>query len=151
VVMLRVAPGHAAAASPAVLRSGHPLLVPPTTPTRVARAAAVVPAPAPRTIAVRGHAPNGSAAALILEPAGVCIVTADRSRRRRVRRFSLAEVLVVEEHRLGRRSELVIVTAGGAITVVDVDVAQAWTFCRELRHLILGSAGRRAEGRRSKG
>ena len=97
----------------------------------------VVPEAPEQTIAVRGHVRNGSAAALILEPTGLCVVSADRSRRRRVRRFTIQEVIAVDEHRLARSSELVIMTATTEITVVDVDIAQAWAFCREVRDRIL--------------
>jgi hypothetical protein len=128
--MLRVSPGHAAPAFP-----GAVALRP-----RVAKAVPVVPQPLPSTIAVRGHVRNGSAAALIVEPGGICLVSADRSRRRRVRRFGIDEVLAVEEHRTAQSTELVVVTATTVISVVDVDIAQAWTFCRELRELILTSA-----------
>jgi hypothetical protein len=92
-----------------------------------------------RTIAVRGHVGNGSAAAVILEPTGVCVVSADRSRRRRVRRFTIPEILAVEERRMAHSAELVIVTTTTEVTVVDVDIAQAWTFCREVRERILQS------------
>ena len=97
----------------------------------------VVPEVPDRTIAVRGHVPNGSAAAVILEPTGVCVVSADRSRRRRVRRFTIPEILSVEEHRMPHSAELVIVTTTTEMTVVDVDIAQAWAFCREVRERIL--------------
>lgn len=99
----------------------------------------VVPEVPERTIAVRGHVRNGSAAAVILEPTGVCVVSADRSRRRRVRRFTIPEILAVEEHRMAQSAELVIVTTTTEIAVVDVDIAQAWTFCREVRERILQS------------
>jgi hypothetical protein len=99
----------------------------------------IVPKAPDQTIAVRGHVPNGSAAALILEPTGVCIVSADRSGRRRVRRFTIPEILVVEDRRHPHGTELVIVTATTDITVVDVDIAQAWAFCREARRRILES------------
>jgi hypothetical protein len=95
-----------------------------------------------RTRAVRGHLPTGSAVALILEPAAICLVSADRARRRRVRRFAIPEVMSVEEHRMSAASELTIVTAHASITVVDVEIGQAWLFCREVRQLIL--AGSRA-------
>jgi hypothetical protein len=97
----------------------------------------VVPEVLDRTIAVRGHVRNGSAAAVILEPTGICVVSADRSRRRRVRRFTIPEILSVEEHRMAHSAELVIVTTTTEMTVVDVDIAQAWAFCREVRERIL--------------
>lgn len=100
----------------------------------------IVPKEPDRTIAVRGHVRNGSAAALILEPTGVCVVSADRSGRRRVRRFTIPEIATVEEHRMSHSSELVIVTMTTEITVVDVDIAQAWTFCREVRQRILNNS-----------
>jgi hypothetical protein len=43
---------------------------------------------------------------------------------------------------MARSTELVIVTAFTSISVVDVDIAQAWTFCRELRQLVLNPAQR---------
>ena len=133
--MLRASPQHAA---PVALRRGEPPFVPPfSSRPRVSIASPIVPVPHDRTIAVRGHVRNGSAAALIVEPTGVCVVSADRSRRRRVRRFTIREILAVEEHRLARSAELVIVTATTTISVVDVDIAQAWAFCREVRQLIL--------------
>ena len=90
------------------------------------------------TIAARGHLPNGAAAALIATPSSVCLVSADRAGRGRVRRFTLREVLVVEEHRTGNACELQVVTASGVtLTMVGVEVAQAWSFCRELRELII--------------
>jgi hypothetical protein len=128
--MLRATPEHVA--SPVFGPSVH---VRP----RVARPLPIVPAEPDTTVAVRGHVRNGSAAALIVGPAGVSVVFADRSRRRRVRSFPIAEILAVEEHRGERSSELLIVTATTTIAVCDVDVAQAWTFCREVRHLILRS------------
>jgi hypothetical protein len=97
----------------------------------------VVPREPEPTISVRGHVRNGSAAALILEPTGLCVVSADRSRRRRVRRFTIPEIFAVEEHRLAHSAELVIVTATTEIAVVDVDTAQAWAFCREVRQRML--------------
>ena len=109
---------------------------------RMAPPLTVIPAPSTRTVAVRGHVENGSAAALILEPSAVCLVSADRSRRRRVRRFTLAEILAVEEHRGRSSTELMLVTATGALRVFDVDIAQAWLFCRELRDLIRKPASR---------
>lgn len=134
--MLRVAPRHVA--SPAF------------TPPVLVRTRAAVPAPVftpqrETTIAVRGHLRSGGAAALIVEPAGVCVVSEDRSGRRRVRRVPVREILVVEEHRMARSTELVIVTATSAITVADVDTARAWAFCREVRELIL-QEGARVEG-----
>lgn len=128
--MLRATPEHVA--SPVF---GPSVRVRP----RVARPLPIVPAEPDSTVAVRGHVRNGSAAALIVGPTGVSVVFADRSRRRRVRRFSVAEILAVEEHRGERSSELLLVTATTTIAVCDVDVAQAWAFCRELRHLILRS------------
>jgi hypothetical protein len=94
------------------------------------------------TQAVRGHLRNGSAAAAILEPASICLVSADRAGRRRVRRYDVAEVLAVDEHRTGAGTELTILTGHGSMTIVDVEVGQAWMFCRALRQLIL--AGSRA-------
>jgi hypothetical protein len=126
--VLRTSPQQAA------LRGFLPLF---TNRPRVAIPSPIVPVGVDRTIAVRGHVRSGSAAALIVEPTGVCVVSADRSRRRRVRRFTIREILAVEEHRLATSSELVIVTATTTIAVVDVDIAQAWAFCREVRQLIL--------------
>jgi hypothetical protein len=74
---------------------------------------------------------------LILEPTGLCVVAADRSRRRRVRRFTIPEILAVEDHRMSHSAELVIVTTTTEIVVGDVDIAQAWAFCREVRDRIL--------------
>jgi hypothetical protein len=129
--MLRAAPEHAALRrSQSVIGSSIALR------PRVARPAPVVPVPSPRTLAVRGHLQNGSAAAVILEPTCVCVVSADRLRRRRVQRFTIPEILAVEEHRNTRSTELVIITATTEISVMDVDIAQAWTLCRELRDLI---------------
>jgi|SRR5687767_1464518 len=105
--------------------------------SRMAKPAAIMPAPTVRTIAVRGHVRNGSAAAVILEPTAVCVVSADRLRRRRVQRFTIPEILAVEEHRTARGTELTILTATTEIAVMDVDIAQAWAFCRDLRDLIL--------------
>jgi hypothetical protein len=113
---------------------------------RVARTAPVFIAPQAHTVAVRGQVRNGSAAALIAEPTGVCVVSADRSGRRRVRRFTIPEVLSVEEHRSGQSSELVLVTATTVLAVTDVDIAQGWAFCREVRSLILGSRGKAGAG-----
>jgi hypothetical protein len=139
--MLRVARGHAVPSAVA-LRSHEPLLVPPLPlRPRIAKPSPVVPRPPARTFAVRGRASNGSAAALILEPGAVSIVAADRSGRLRVRRFTIAEVLCVEEHRLARSSDVTIVTASGAISIADVDIAQAWTFCRESRLAIWKGSG----------
>ena len=113
--MLRVAPRHVA--SPAF------------TPPVLVRPRAAVPSPVftplpDKTIAVRGHVRHGGAAALIVDPAGVCVVSADRSGRRRVRRFAVREILAVEEHRSARSTELVLVTAHTTLAVVDVDIAQ---------------------------
>jgi hypothetical protein len=132
--VLRASPQPSASVA---LPRGEPSFVPPPIRPRVAIPSPVVPPASDRTIAVRGHLPNGSAAALIVEPTGVCVVSADRSRRRRVRRFTLREILAVEEHRMAKSSELVLVTGTTTIAVVDVDIAQAWAFCRELRQLIL--------------
>lgn len=126
--MLRATPEHVA--SPAF---GPSVQVRP----RVAPPLPIVPAEPDPTVAVRGHVRNGSAAALIVGPAGVSVVFADRSRRRRVRRFTIAEILAVEEHRGECSSELLLVTATTTIAVCDVDVAQGWAFCREVRNLIL--------------
>ena len=132
--MLRVSP-------PPALRRGEAQIAPPFVGVRrrVGIPFPVVPEAPERTIAVRGHVRNGSAAAVILEPTGVCVVSADRSRRRRVRRFTIPEILAVEEHRMAHSAELVIVTTTTEIAVVDVDIAQAWTFCREVRERILQS------------
>lgn len=129
--MLRVVPGK--------LRRSEEIHVPPVAMRRQREGIPlpVVPKAPDQTIAVRGHVHNGSAAALILEPTGVCVVSADRSRRRRVRRFTIPEILVVEQHRHARGAELVIVTTTTDITIVDVDIAQAWAFCREVRRRIL--------------
>ena len=130
--MLRAVP------RPAKLQRGQAIIVPPPgLRQRVGIPLPVVPEAPEQTIAVRGHVRNGSAAALILEPTGLCVVSADRSRRRRVRRFTIPEIIAVEEHRLAHSSELVITTATTEITVVDVDIAQAWAFCREVRDRIL--------------
>lgn len=96
--------------------------------------------PPDRTLVVRGRMRAGGAAALILEPGAVSVVSADKASRCRLRRFTLSEVLSVEEHRTHRSMEIVIVTATVALAIVDVDVAQAWTFCREVRQLILQHA-----------
>ena len=123
---------------PAWLRRDDAITVPPLGKRpRVGIPFPVVPEAPDRTIAVRGHVRNGSAAAVILEPTGVCVVSADRSRRRRVRRFTIPEILSVEEQRMARSAELIIVTTTTEITVVDVDIAQAWAFCREVRERIL--------------
>jgi hypothetical protein len=145
--MLRFAQAHPA--SPTVLRRGDIGFPPPVAVRpRVAPPAPVVPAPASRTVAVRGHVRNGSAAALLVEPSGVCIVSADRSRRRRLRRFAISQILAIEEHRRERSSELVLLTSTTEIVVMDVDIAQAWTFCRELRGLILSNSKKRMSGSR---
>jgi hypothetical protein len=106
----------------------------------------VVPAPvfeppSDGPIVLRGRVRSGGAAAVILEPDAVCVVTADRASRCRLRRFTIQEVLAVEEHRGARGTELVIVAATTAISILDVDVAQAWSFCREVRQLIQEEAG----------
>ena len=145
--MLRVAQRHQASTS--VLQGGSGPALPTALKPRLAPSAVVVPAPASRTIAVRGHVRSGSAAALIVEPQGVCIVAADRSRRRRVRRFGIREVLAVEENRRESSTELVLLTSSTEIVVMDVDIAQAWTFGRELRQLIL-DAGQRFSPARSR-
>jgi glutamate dehydrogenase/leucine dehydrogenase len=130
--VLRVTP------PPVWLRRDDAITVPPLGKRpRVGIPFPVVPEVPERTIAVRGHVRNGSAAAVILEPTGVCVVSADRSRRRRVRRFTIPEILSVEEQRMERSAELIIVTTTTEITVVDVDIAQAWAFCREVRERIL--------------
>lgn len=125
--MLRVIPKHVATP---ILRPFVRLR------PRVAPSTPVFATQPERTIAVRGHVRNGSAAALILEPDCVCVVSADRSGRRRVRRFTVPEVLAVEEHRGQLGSEILLVTASTTVSIVDVETAQAWTFCRELRHVI---------------
>jgi len=94
-------------------------------------------APPDRTLVIRGRLRSGGAAAVILEPGAVSIVSADKASRCRLRRFTIAEVLAVEEHRTLRSMELTIVTATTSISIVDVEIAQAWTFCREARQLIL--------------
>ena len=114
--MLRVSPGHEA---------------------RVGSSTSVFEPPPDRTLVVRGRLRSGGAAALILEPAAVSIVSADKASRCRLRRFMISEVLAVEEHRTLRSMELMIVTATTSLAIVDVDIAQAWTFCREVRQLIL--------------
>lgn len=136
--MLRTIPGHQVPPAAIALRSRAPFPAPPIdVRPRAVKPAPVFPPPSPRAIAVRGHVSNGSAAALILDPTGVCLVSADRSGRRRVRRFTLPEILAVEERRLTRSSELTVLTASTSICVVDVDIAQAWSFVRELREAIL--------------
>jgi hypothetical protein len=87
---------------------------------------------------VRGHVENGSAAAVILESTGICIVSADRSGRRRVRRFTIPEVFAIEEHRGGQTASLALITATATIAIHDVEMAQAWSFSRELRARIRG-------------
>jgi hypothetical protein len=130
--VLRVSPGSAS------LRRGESIGVPPiAVRRREGIPFPVVPEAPERTLAVRGHVRNGSAAALILEPTGVCVVSADRSRRCRVRRFTIPEIVAVEEHRMAHSAELVIMTTTMEIAVVDVDIAQAWAFCREVRERIL--------------
>jgi hypothetical protein len=148
--MLRIAHGHSA--SPTVLRRGD-IGFPPAIAVRprVAPPAPVVPPLASRTVAVRGHVRNGSAAALLLEPGGVCIVSADRSRRRRVRRFAISQILAIEENRKERSSELVLLTSTTEIVVMDVDIGQAWTFCREVRRSILATSKDHASGSRGAG
>lgn len=89
-----------------------------------------------RTVAARGQLRTGAAAALIAGPTGVTLVAADRAGRRRMRRFTVPEVLVVEEHRTGNVCELQLVTATTALCVAGVEAAQSWAFCRELRRLI---------------
>ena len=113
----------------------------PVRPRSHARPSVFTPLPA-ATQAVRGHLRNGSAAAAILEPASICLVSADRARRRCVRRYAIAEVLAVDEHRTVAGAELTVLTAHGSLTIVDVEVGQAWMLCRALRQLIL--AGSRA-------
>ena len=102
---------------------------------RVSRPSPVLVAP-PQTVAVRGHLQNGCAAALIAAPSGVCFISADRGGRRRVRRFTLSELLGVEEHRGGRTADVVLLTATATIEMTGADIAQSWYFCRELRALI---------------
>jgi hypothetical protein len=120
------------------LRRDEPMPIPPSAMRpRAGIPFPVVPEEPETTFAVRGHVRNGSAAALILEPTGLCVVSADRSRRRRVRRFTIPEIVAVEEHRSEHSAELLIVTTTTEIAVVDVDIAQAWTFCREVRDRIV--------------
>ena len=121
--MLRASPGAAAAPS--------------ATPRPDVAIAAVFEPPANDTLVVRGRLRTGSAAALILESTAVCVVSADRTSRCRFRRFTIPEVLSVEHHRIGRTSELVIVTATASIAVGEADTAAVWSFCRELRQMIL--------------
>jgi hypothetical protein len=104
---------------------------------RVAIRPPIVPAAPEPTLAVRGHAANGSAAALILESTGVCFVAADRSGRRRVRRFTIPEVFAIEEQRSGAATQLTLIAATTTIVICDVEMAQAWSFCRALRARVL--------------
>lgn len=128
--MLRALPGQAA--SPVRDR------------TRCARAPVARTTPVLRvpdtSVGLRGRMPSGRAAALIAGPSGFCLVSVDRAGRRRVRRFTIPEVVVVEEQRIGRTCEVQIVTLTATFLVADVDPAQAWFFCRELRAGILASA-----------
>ncbi|MGH9347371.1 MAG: hypothetical protein ACRD26_08910 [Vicinamibacterales bacterium] len=125
--MLRVLPQHVA---PPAYQA--PLGVRP----RVDRSTLVFPPQPDRTVGARGYLRGGNAAALIAAPTGVTLVSADRAGRRRVRRFTIPEVLVVEEHRLGNTCELQLVTTTTTLWVTGVETRQAWVFCRELRSLI---------------
>lgn len=95
-----------------------------------------------QTVAVRGHLPAGGAVAMLAAPTGICIVSADRSGRRRVQRFTIREVLAIEEHRGARTSDLLLTTGTATITICGADQAQSWVFCREVRRFI--TAGTRA-------
>lgn len=125
--MLRVSPEHVASPVYGASVGLRP---------RVAKPSPVVPPEPDRTIAARGHLRAGNAAALIAAPTGVTLVSADRNGRRRVRRFTIPEILVVEEHRIGNTCELQLVTSTTTFCVVGVEARQAWAFCRELRSLI---------------
>ena len=96
-----------------------------------------------KTVAARGQLRTGTPAALIAGRTGVTLVAADRVGRRRVRRFTIPEVLVVEELRAGNVCELQLVTTTTTLNVTGVEAAQAWAFCRELRELIQNAGNRR--------